>query len=54
MMTEFQKIMDLLLSIFREVFVFIDDILIVTKDAKEDNLNRVREILTVLDQGEWQ
>ena len=34
MPTEFQKAMDLLLARFREVFVFIDDILIVTKELR--------------------
>ena len=31
MPTEFQKVMEFLLAKFKEVFVFIDDILIVTK-----------------------
>ena len=33
MPTEFQKVMDILLASFREVSVFIDDNLIVTKEA---------------------
>ena len=54
MPTEFQKVMDLLLAKFREVFVFIDDILIVTKGNKAEHLNKVREILKVLDKAELQ
>ena len=49
MPTEFQKVMDLLLAKFREVFVFIDDILIVTKGTKDEHLDKVREILKTLD-----
>ena len=49
MPTEFQKVMDNLLARFREVFVFIDDILIVTKGTKSEHLTKVREILNVLD-----
>ena len=49
MPTEFQKDMDNLLARFREVFVFIDDILIVTKGTKSEHLTKVREILKVLD-----
>ena len=40
--------MDNLLARFREVFVFIDDILIVTKGTKSEHLRKVREILNVL------
>ena len=49
MPTEFQKVMDNLLARFREVFVFIDDILIVTKGTKSDHLTKVREVFNVLD-----
>ena len=49
MPTEFQKVMDNLLARFREVFVFNDDILIVTKGTKSEHLTKVREILNVLD-----
>ena len=52
MPTEFQKVMDLLLARFREVFVFIDDILIVTKGTKQEHLDKVREILKVIDDAE--
>ena len=44
----------MLLAKFREVFVFIDDILIVTKGNKAEHLNKVREILKVLDEAELQ
>ena len=43
MPTKFQKVMDLLLAKFREVFVFVDDILIVTKGNKAEPLNKVRD-----------
>ena len=52
--TEFQKVMDNLLARFREVFVFIDDILIVTKGTKSEHLTKVREILNVLDSANLQ
>ena len=52
--TEFQKVMDMLLARFREVFVFIDDILIVTKGTKSEHLDKVREILKALDDAELQ
>ena len=54
MPTEFQKVMDLLLARFREVFVFIDDILIVTKGTKQEHLDKVREFLKVIDDAELQ
>ena len=54
MPTEFQKVMDLLLAKFREVFLFIDDILIVTKGTKNEHLDKVREILKTLDNAELQ
>ena len=54
MPTEFQKVMDILLAKFRDVFVFIDDILIVTKGTKSDHLDKVREILKTLDDAELQ
>ena len=53
MPTEFQKVMYLLAK-FREVFVFIKDILIVNKGNKAEHLNKVREILKVLDEAELQ
>ena len=54
MPTEFQKVMDDLLAKFREVFVFMDDILIVTKGTKQDHIEKVREILKTLDAAELQ
>ena len=54
MPTEFQKVMDLLLARFREVFVFIDDILIVTNGTKQEHLDKVRQILKVIDDAELQ
>ena len=46
--------MDLLLARFREVFVFIDDILIVTKGTKNEHLNKVREILKAMNEAKLQ
>ena len=54
MPTEFQKVMDPLLARFREVFVFTDDILIVTKGTKQEHLDKVREILKTIDNAELQ
>ena len=54
MPTEFQKVKDLLLAKFREVFLFIDDILIVTMGTKNEHLDKVREILKALDNAELQ
>ena len=54
MPTEFQKVMDNLLARFREIFVFIDDILIVTKGTKKEHLDKVREILKSLDAAKLQ
>ena len=45
MPTEFHKVMDIVLAKFKEVFEFIDDLLIVTKRTKQDYLTKVREIL---------
>ena len=46
--------MDLLLARFREVFVFINDILIVTKGTKNKHLNKVREILKAMNEAKLQ
>ena len=46
--------MDNLLARFREVFVFIDDVLIVTKGTKQQHLDEVREILEAFDEAELQ
>ena len=51
MPTEFQKVMALLLAKFREIFVFIGDILIVTKKTKSEHLDKVREILKVMNEA---
>ena len=49
MPTEFQELLDILLAKFTEVFVFIDDILIVTMGIKIEHLDKVRDILKMLD-----
>ena len=54
MSTELQKIMDTLLATFREIFFFIDDILIVTKGIKNEHMAKVWEILKTLDAGNLQ
>ena len=54
MPTDFQNVMDILLAKFREVFVFIDDILIVTKGTKNEQLDKVRKVLKTLDHAELQ
>ena len=52
MPTEFQKVMNNLLARFREVFVFNDDVLIVTKGTKQQHSDKVREILKAFDEAE--
>ena len=47
--TELQKVFDILLAKFREVFMFIDDILIITKGTKQDNIDKWQENLKTLD-----
>ena len=54
MPTEFHKVMDNLLARFREVFIFIDDVLIVIKGTKLQRLEKVREILKAFDEAELQ
>ena len=54
MPTEFQKVMELLLAKLREVFVFIDVILIVTKGTKSEHLDKVQEILKVMNEAKLQ
>ena len=54
MPTEFRKVMDTSQGKFREVFVFIDDILFVTKVSKDRHLDKVREIPKKLDHAELQ
>ena len=54
MPTEFQKVMDLTLANLNSVFMFIDDILIVTKGTKHDHINKVREVMKILDEANLQ
>ena len=54
MPTEFQKFMDLTLANINSVFVYIDDILIVTKETKQDHINKVEEVLKILDDANLQ
>ena len=46
--------MDIFFAKFEEVFVFVDDILMVTKGTKNEHLDKVREILKTLDHAELQ
>ena len=52
MSIDFQRVMDVLIARFREVFVFTDDILIVTKGTKQEHLDKVWEILSVINDAE--
>ena len=52
--TEFQKLMDLTLANINSVFVYIDDILIVTKGTKQEHVNKVKEVMRVLDDANLQ
>ena len=54
MPTEFQKVMDSILAGTKNAFIFIDDILIVTKGTKDEHLQQVREILKTLDEANLQ
>ena len=54
MSTEFQKVMDLTLANINSVFVYIDDILIVTKGTKQEHINKVREVMKSLDEADLQ
>ena len=54
MPTEFQKLMDLTLANINSVFVYIDDNLIVTKGTKQQHMNKVREVLKILDDANLQ
>ena len=51
MPTEIQNVMDILLARFRDVFVFIDDILIVTKGAKSEHLEKCGKHQSTRDNG---
>ena len=48
---EFQKIMDKLLHNKRNTFAFSDDILIVTKETKQQRMKKVEEVLKTLDEA---
>ena len=54
MPTEFQKLMELTLVNINSVFVFIDDISILTKGTKIEHLNKVRDVIKVLDEANLQ
>ena len=49
MPTEFQKLMDPTIANIKSAFVYKDDILIVTKGTKQQHMNKVREVLKILD-----
>ena len=51
MPTEFQKVMDITTANIKSVFVYLDDILIVTKGTKHDHINKVREVMKKLGWG---
>ena len=54
MPTEFQKLIDLTLANVNSVFVYIDDLLIVTKGTKQHYLNKVSEVTKILDEAKLQ
>ena len=54
MPTEFQKLMDLTLAKINSVVVYIDDILIVTTGTKQEHVNKVKEVMRVLDDANLQ
>ena len=54
MPTEFQKVMENLLARFRELFVFIVDIVIVTEETKSEHTPKVRKRLNTLDLSNMQ
>ena len=54
MSTEFQRIMEDILINITNVFVFIDDILIVTKGTKEEHEEKVWEVFRKLDSNKLQ
>ena len=43
--------MDLTLANINSVFVYIDDILIVNKGTKHDHINKVGEVMKILDEA---
>ena len=54
MPTEFQKLMDITLVNMDCTFVYIDDILIVSEGEKSVHMQKVREVLKVLDSATLQ
>ena len=54
MPTEFQKVLDLTLVNIDCTFVYIDDIFIVTRGNKEVHMQKVREIMQILDKANLQ
>ena len=54
MPTEFRNLMDLTLANTSSVFVYIDDILIVTKGTTQEHVYKVREVLRILDEANLQ
>ena len=48
---EFQKIKDNILHATKNMFIFLDDILKVTKGKRETHMQKVEEVLNVLDQA---
>ena len=54
MPTEFQVVLDVFIANFTEVFVFIDDILLVTKGTEQEPRTKVQEISDVIDHAELQ
>ena len=53
-LTEFQKLMDLTLANINSVFVYIDDILIVTKGTKHEHLEKAREVMKIFNEANIQ
>ena len=54
MPTEFQKLVDLTLSNINSVFVYIDDILIISKGTKQQHVNKVTEVMRKQDDANLQ
>ena len=54
MPTEIQKVMDLTLANLNSVFVYIDDILIITKGTKQEQIKKVWEGMKSLDEADLQ
>ena len=46
--------MNLTLANINSVFVYIEDILIVKKGTKQEHLEKVREVMTILDEANLQ